>query len=214
MKEKTKVEVTEIAFRNDSCADTSPIKEFFNAVNYKLKSELENTINTYSGSEKYLFGYGERTLLGLYTNAIIRGDKEFECITLQEYKVGNVRCDLLLTIKSNDKNIDIIFEAKKCNYRAKKYDEAEQNLTKRYLDECFLQGKKYYESEKKWFKNSTYIVSLIFDAIDLSQNLEMQKELKNYNPNIYKNDGIDFYSLFFIDGISGLEIYGSVKKIK
>ncbi|MEO7046350.1 MAG: hypothetical protein ABI091_13655 [Ferruginibacter sp.] len=210
--EVTKVEVTKIAFRNKSIADTPFIKDFLKSINNKLRCEFENTMNAYRGSEKYLFDYGERTLLGLYTNAIIRGDNGYDRTILQEYRVDRWRCDLLLSL--NNKNTDIIFEVKKCCYNGKQYDDEQQEITKGYIDKCFDQGEDYFKKEEEWFDNDTYIIVLIFDSIDIFKNLKMQKELRKYKPNKYPKDGIDFYSFFYIKGISGLGVYGSIKKVK
>ena len=223
--ENKKVNATEVVFRNQSRADTSPTKEFFKSINNKLQIEFEKTITAYKDAEQYLFNYGERALLGIYVNALIRGDEMYNFITLQEYRVedkdNTCRCDLLVSKRSKAENMDIIFEAKKCTYSKKEYDESQQKITKGYIEDCYTQGEKYFESEKEYFLYDTYIIVLIFDSIHVdncSLNLDKFKfnqaieKLKNYNPNNQKDD-IDFYSFFYIEEISGLQVYGSVKKV-
>jgi len=140
-----------------------------------------------------IFNAGERTLLGLFNNAIVRNSED--CQTYQEYSVvkkgeGSVgRADMfVITPKFN-----ILIEAKK--WESKTLDFSSRKLS-RLLTDVWEQGRAYYNAEITKLEVNPYLMTLVFDwyrrkrSDDTSLITEYEIEKRR--------DGIHYYSVYYL----------------
>lgn len=183
------------------------VKEFLTFSLSQLAKEFEKYQNIYSDvenqdSENNLFKSEERSLLGLYNNAIVRKNKEYQ--TFQEYGTYNEgeflgRVDMFVF----KKDFDLIIEAKKWKNEKEKMSSKE---VRNCIEKAKTQLRKYYKSEKKTsLSGNPYIMVLIFEYVDMRD--KKPKYLSDYN--IQSHDGINFYT-WYKTGNDGLMVYGWV----
>jgi len=150
----------------------------------------------------HIFEENERTLLGLFNNAIIRNNDSFQ--TLQEYGVydkknsSKGRADLYIA----GPKISILIEAKKWVSNKIECKELSE-----YMKKVWKQLKKYYNSDCCFNELKPYKMTLVFDY--LNENPKNIDEL-DYDVNNNK-DGINYY-IVYKHKEKYLMIYGKIEK--
>lgn len=154
-----------------------------------------------------IFCAEERTLLGLYSNAIVRNSEEYQ--TYQEYGVyGKVkknpkkfhgRADMYVITPE----FNILIEGKKWN--SNNLEMGNRKL-KNELETAWEQAKDYYKAEK-YLKLYPYLMSIVFDYF--KSNPATINDVLNYDVENTR-DGIDYYSIFQHEH-DVLMVYGRVK---
>ncbi len=109
----------------------------------------------------------ERSLLGLFNNAVVRKDKKGNIISLQQFssspdsKVG--RADLW--VADRKKKTDYLFESKyETVTPAEGRKRAGQPLHE-YLHRVLHQANTYYKAERRHYSKRTYAIALMFESI-------------------------------------------------
>jgi hypothetical protein len=187
------------------------LKNFFENVLSQFQKELQLLADSWycysedgkCGTEE-IFALIERSYVGLFNNAVIR------CFpndaVLQEYSVhlggrNYVRCDYLVKHQA----MNILFEAKQRTFDGKKYNDKE---TEMFLSPFVEKGMKYFNAEEKYYVDTTFVSSLVFEWVRYSEHLKQVLMWSNEDDTI-----TDFYSLYHTDN-AGLMVYGNLKKVK
>jgi len=151
-----------------------------------------------------VFALIERSYVGLFNNAIIRGFPN--SATLQEFSVYNKnkssgRADLLVThALANNEFINLLFEAKVGVATVNDYS---ADYRKIYYEKLYNQAYKYFLVEKEFYTGESYIITISFDWIRHDYILT----------EILKDRFIDTVSDFFFvyyTNEAGLSVYGNL----
>lgn len=191
------------------------LKKFFEKTLLAFSTELQLLADqwyNYSEDGKNgvdeVFALIERSYVGLFNNAVVKSFPQDS--VLQEFSVhlggrNYVRGDYLVKHWEGDHSLSILFEAKQRQHDGRKYSMSE---TKAFLDPFIKQGKKYYKAEPQYYRDDTYISSLVFEWV------RYPEHLKNVLSWSDEDDEItDFYCLYHTER-SGLMVYGNLEKVK
>ena len=151
-----------------------------------------------------IFRAEERTLLGLFSNAIVRTSKNYQ--TYQEYGIYDEgkgdfigRADMFVLTP----DFQILLEAKK--WRSKTLEFSNRELSQ-LLADVWEQGLGYYDAEVKNLKEKPYLMTLVFDWYGLKDPEKDLGRIKSYE--IDKDrDGINYYTAYQLDN-NVLMVYG------
>ena len=159
---------------------------------------------------EYVAEYRERTLLGLFNNAVIRNS---ECGSLQEYHVynGKIECvgraDLLITRGEHN----LLIESKHETYNGYKLGTYDVD---KMFDTALDQLKRYCESEQSYFDTAnTNLAALQFEYIPNDKLEKFRQNLSGYNFETMRSEKVHFYAHYQFDFpddklSKGLMIYG------
>lgn len=172
----------------------------------------------------------ERTLLSMYLNGVVRNDIKREISLLQEYgvwddsKVSQGRCDAFLNFKKNA----ILIEAKR-DFDNIQIKDGHWDIDA-WLDWDYKKiGKQlenYYLVQKNNIVKDDYdscqLMTLVFNLVKINPDKHSEGSRQNLENRIRDNFSRDWFYTFLYDneidsntGLnSGLEIYGTLKKIK
>jgi hypothetical protein len=198
------------------------ISESLNAFGDELKAIAEsmyrypNNLMGIDGKESIndVFALIERSYVGLYSNAVVRcfpADavlQEFPVyqkdeISNREKSAG--RADLFIVHKTDNRFINLLFEAKAMPAERKEYKQEELIC---YYKRVHDQALSYYNSEKEFYNGDTYIITINFDWI------RKQDLLEDVLKEEYPDDGCtDFYYIYHTKE-AGLMVYGNITKIE
>jgi hypothetical protein len=149
----------------------------------------------------------ERTLLGLFSNAIVRGSEEN--ITYQEYGVYKKqdyigRADMFVSTPY----FQIIIEAKKWSSTFLKYSPRELSD---FLGKIWEQGKRYYEPELSTLRKRPYLMTMVFEFnnYEVSRFHETLSSIREYDIDIAR-DGVNYLTAYELDN-NILMIYGWIE---
>ena len=180
----------------------------FTAELQKLADQWYNYTEDEKNGIEEVFALIERSYVGLFNNAVVKSFPNDS--SLQEFSVhlggrNYVRGDYLVKHWEGDRSLSILFEAKQRQHDGRKYSMSE---TKAFLDPFIEQGKKYYNAEPQYYRDETYISSLVFEWVRYSEHL---KNVLSWSDD---DDGItDFYCLYHTNTV-GLMVYGNLAKVQ
>ena len=194
-----------------------------NQISLKIHSFITNFVKEleayYSTTEEEcVFELTERPFLGLFNNAIIRNDINYEYATLQEYSVISenkitMRPDLLLLEKST--NQAFIIESKHYYASEKKEKKWTVDDSKNFFNKTLKQAKSYYENEEIFYekrKSNVYLCALIFDSVKEITNLKTYLS----EPDDLREEG-NYFCYTIIDKTINdkvLNVYGVIKSVE
>src|ERR1035437_7505202 len=154
----------------------------------RLASQMYKYPNGKKGIDNHesindVFALIERSYIGLLNNAVVRSFPKNS--TLHEFIVSGKkqgeRADYLVTHHFDDQSINFLFEGKISEATYKDYENYDPQVAAQYYKQIHDQACKYFEAEKEYYQNETYIVTIIFEWIRKTDLLDgIRKELKEY----------------------------------
>ncbi len=184
--------------------------DFFIRVLRRFNWEINKVADTFYSygpdSTNDLFEQTERCLLGIFINSVL---KVFPVDAIMEeysvYRKKNIgRADLLIRHYYNNHSVGFLIEAKREIFTGQSYNKTQ---IRTLFSEPLTQAKKYYNSEKKLFPATTYIIPVIFERVYGEEKVERVKKT------IWENSVVDFYSFYHTKN-AGLLVYGMVQLVK
>ena len=171
-------------------------------LNEEFRLYLEQDL--YKEKEKVIddiFRAEERTLLGLFSNAIVRGSTKNQ--TYQEYGVLKKekyigRADMFVMTP----NFQIVVEAKKWRSSTLKFSHRQLSDL---LGQVWEQGLKYYNGETSNLKEKPYLMTLVFDWYEMKNDSDLS-EILDY-PIDNTRDGVNYFTAYQ-QGNNILMVYG------
>lgn len=190
--------------------------EFISLVMQSFTKELNlisKSFYNYETSPDGVKGYDnvfkiiERTWVGIFQSALIKSDSNIVC--MQEFNVLNGervfgRCDFLFDWNNGESN-QIITEAKCYEF----INDWQRSLNQTFFNRLLNQAYGYYDNEKEYYKQNTWLLALVFEWVRDSSKLDNAKSIMDtWN---CANETPDFISL--ITGEQrGVFIYGQIRK--
>lgn len=150
----------------------------------------------------------ERTWVGIFQSALLKTDPNI--ISMQEFNILNGervfgRCDLLFEWNNGARN-QIITEAKSYEF----INDWGESLSDSFFNRILNQAYGYYESEREYYTQNTYLLALVFEWIRDTNRLEQAKKLMD---NWSLNVNPDFISLIAGER-RGVFVYGKIVDAK
>jgi len=177
-------------------------------------NHLGNTIYQYPNGMKGIdeqesindvFALIERSYFGIFNNAVIRTFpkdavlQEFSVYGKQHKHVG--RADYLVSHYLNkSKSVNLLFEGKATLATWKD----DKKVTKKYLNNIYEKALIYYDAEKDYYTNETYLIVIVFEWIRKTDLLEAI-----LNETYVDDDATDYYFIYHTK-VAGLMVYGTV----
>lgn len=157
-----------------------------------------------------LFSIIERTWVGVFNNALVRNS---DIAVLQEFNVWNSernigRCDLLFRFEDENEEVDIVTEAKCCEFFNDWNNFNNGEFYRRILDQAY----RYYKEERKYYGKEVRLMAIVFEWIRDTDRLEAAKTIMN-DWKEEKDPETDFLSLYYGDK-RGVFVYGKIVTVQ
>lgn len=149
------------------------VKEYLKAViELKLKAEIEAYIHlvkrsNYDGTD--IITYNEIAMLSLFKSAILRGEDAKQLWAMQEYEVFDKndkpkgRADLIVYVRKPNLKCDLLVEAKwDGTYNPDSKRDNDVNYWNSSIQAALKQGYDYYNYEKEYFNDNSFVVTMFF----------------------------------------------------